>query len=234
VWSVAAVLAIGLPFLWSRYPVIPPLPPDIAALQEPGKITVVGFTDFQCPFCRKLYPDLREIEEQYGDRLRYVRKMMPLAGHPGALPAAKAYLCTPEAKRDAAAALLYTARPDQLTDDGVAGLLAPIGVEPGALAACMSASATKATLDADMAMYERLAARGLPLTYAGDRVIMGYNPGRIRDALARASAPAPLSLPLPWMFVALAAVAVGALALDARARERLVVGGDAGSPAVPS
>lgn len=216
VWGAAAFAALGLPTVWEKYPVIPPLPPDIAALQVPGKITVVGFTDFQCPFCRKLYPEMQKIEAAYGDRLHYVRKMMPLSGHAGALPAAKAYLCAPEPKREQAAALLYGAPVEKLNDADVAGVLAPLGLDPAAFAACFAAPATQAALDADVAMYGRLEARGLPLTYAGRRVVMGYNPERLEEALHQEAAADQTSLPLPWMFVVLFAVAAAAVSFNAR------------------
>jgi uncharacterized membrane protein/predicted DsbA family dithiol-disulfide isomerase len=215
-WGAAVLAAIGLPLLWSKYPVVPPPPPDIVALQVPGKITVVGFTDFECPFCRRLYPEMQKLEQQYGDRLRYLRKMMPLSGHPGALPAAKAYVCTPEAKREQAAALLYSAPTEMLTDRGVVELLATLGLPREELSTCLSAPATQAAIAADIAVYDRLQARGLPLTYVGRRVIMGANPARIREALQSESAGAQTSLPLPWLFASLFVVAAGAIALNQR------------------
>ncbi|WP_437833188.1 vitamin K epoxide reductase family protein [Sorangium sp. So ce1153] len=219
-WGAASVAAIGLPFLWGAHPVIPTLPPEIAALQEPGKITVVAFTDFECPFCRKLHPEMSKIEEPYGDRLRHVRKMVPLPSHPGALPAAKAYLCAPEEKREQAAALLYSAPPGRLTDQRVASVLAPLGLSSTDLEACLSAPATQAAIDADVAMYGRMEARGLPTTYAGRRLVVGYNPDRLRDALRRESAGDALSLPLPWLFVALFGVSAVAVLVGSRDRSR--------------
>ncbi|WP_437689292.1 vitamin K epoxide reductase family protein [Sorangium sp. So ce176] len=232
-WGAASVAAIGLPFLWGSYPVIPPLPPEIAAMQEPGKVTIVAFTDFECPFCRKLHPELSKIEEAHGDRVRHVRKMMPLPTHPGALPAAKAYICTPEDRREQAAALLYSAHPGRLTGGRVASVLAPLGLSTTELEACLAAPSTQAAIDADVALYGRMEARGLPLTYVGRRLVVGYNPERIRDALRREAAGDPLSLPLPWLFVALFGVAAAAVLVGGRDRSR---GGavDDGGGAPPS
>ncbi|WP_437577246.1 vitamin K epoxide reductase family protein [Sorangium sp. So ce887] len=217
-WGAAAVAAIGLPFLWGNHPVVPPLPPELAALQEPGKITVVAFTDFECPFCRRLHPEMTKMEEPYGDRLRHVRKMVPLPSHPGALPAAKAYVCTPAEKREQAAALLYSASPGRLTDARVASVLAPLGLSATELAACLAAPETQAAIDADVALYGRMEARGLPATYVGRRLVVGYNPDRLRDALRREAAGDPLSLPLPWLFVALFGVSAAAVVVGSRDR----------------
>ena len=66
-----------MPFVWGRYPVIPPLPAAIQAMQVEGKLTVVSMTDFECPFCRKLNPYLAEIKKR--DDVAYKRVMVPLA-----------------------------------------------------------------------------------------------------------------------------------------------------------
>lgn len=229
-WAAAALAAIGLPFLWAQYPVVPPLPAEIAALQAPGKITVVGFTDFECPYCRSLHPEFQALEHEYGDRLHFVRKMMPLAGHPGALPAAKAYLCTPPAQRPAAADRLYAAPEEDLTEGGVAGILAPLKLDPAAFKACLDAPETQAAIDADMELYRRLSGRGLPFTFAGRRVVLGYNPARIAEALRLEAAGEQPSLPLPGLFAALAAVAAvaAAVTLAGKGKPRAAAGPPAG------
>lgn len=46
-WLAAGAAALFIPFLWGAYPVIPPPPAEIAALQVPGKVTILSFTDFE-------------------------------------------------------------------------------------------------------------------------------------------------------------------------------------------
>ena len=53
------------------------------------KITVVEFSDFQCPFCARVMPTLTQIEKEYGDQVEIVFKHLPLRNHPKA-PAAHA------------------------------------------------------------------------------------------------------------------------------------------------
>jgi protein-disulfide isomerase len=53
-------------------------------------VTVVVFSDFQCPFCARVSPTLDEVQRTYGDKVRIVWKHQPLAFHPNALPAAEA------------------------------------------------------------------------------------------------------------------------------------------------
>jgi protein-disulfide isomerase len=56
---------------------------------EGAQVSLVAFSDFQCPFCSRAVPTLEQIEKQYGDKVRIVFKHLPLAMHPKA-PAAHA------------------------------------------------------------------------------------------------------------------------------------------------
>jgi protein-disulfide isomerase len=55
-------------------------------------VTIVAFSDFQCPFCGKVVPTLDQIKKEYGDQVRVVFKQLPLGMHQQAKPAAKAAL----------------------------------------------------------------------------------------------------------------------------------------------
>ncbi len=52
-------------------------------------ITIVEFSDFQCPYCTKGYQTVQEVRKAYGDKVRVVFKHLPLDFHPMAMPAAK-------------------------------------------------------------------------------------------------------------------------------------------------
>lgn len=55
-------------------------------------VTIVEFSDFQCPFCSKVVPTVNKIKEEYGDEVRLVFKQLPLGMHAQAKPAAQAAL----------------------------------------------------------------------------------------------------------------------------------------------
>ena len=46
-----------------------------------AKITIVEFSDFQCPFCSRVVPTMAQIQEEYGDQVRIVFKHLALAMH---------------------------------------------------------------------------------------------------------------------------------------------------------
>ncbi|MHB1846943.1 MAG: DsbA family protein, partial [Deltaproteobacteria bacterium] len=55
-----------------------------------AKVTIVEWSDFQCPFCGRVEPTLKQLTEKYGDKIRIVWRNQPLPFHPNAMPAAKA------------------------------------------------------------------------------------------------------------------------------------------------
>ena len=57
-----------------------------------AKVEVVVFSDFQCPFCRKVVPTLAEIKSTYGKKVKVVFMQQPLSFHSKARPAALASL----------------------------------------------------------------------------------------------------------------------------------------------
>jgi uncharacterized membrane protein len=218
-WIGAAFVALAAPAIWASYP---PPPPDIVALDVPGKITVVSFTDFECPYCRGLHPTLEELAHERAGQLVLVRKMVPLSGHPGALPAALAHECTPPEQREAMADALYGAPVELLNRQGILALAeAKLGMDRDALGRCMDAPETRARIDADRALFTRIQGPGLPLTYVGSRLVLGFKPDRVRQAVALAVNGPPLGLPLAGMFALVGAALAFAAGITLRSERKL-------------
>jgi protein-disulfide isomerase len=68
---------------------------DVATAPAKGPstatVTIAEFSDFQCPFCLGVNPTIKQLEDTYKDRVRFVWKHLPLVGiHPHAMSAAVA------------------------------------------------------------------------------------------------------------------------------------------------
>ena len=61
-----------------------------------AKVTVIEFSDFQCPFCSRGASVMEELLKAYPNDVKLVFKNLPLEFHPGARPAAKAALAANE------------------------------------------------------------------------------------------------------------------------------------------
>lgn len=58
-----------------------------------GKVTIVEFSDFECPFCIRALPTVKQILSEYKNDVRFYYKHLPLPFHPNAQKAAEASLC---------------------------------------------------------------------------------------------------------------------------------------------
>jgi uncharacterized membrane protein len=206
-WGLAGALLTMLPFVWAEFPKVDPLPEPIAKLQQPGKLTIVSFTDFECPYCRTLYPTLKDLKTR--DDVVFYRYMVPLDGHKGAMPAALAYYCVDEAQRDRIADTLYTVTPEQLGYESVVGFAQLIAnANEAEFRKCMTSQEAKDKVAADKKLFDDLNLSGLPSTYVGARMIRGAATDKVM--VAARTAGAGLELPIWLMFVAAGTILVGA------------------------
>ena len=68
---------------------------DSAGMQGPkdAPITIVEFSDFQCPYCRSAEGSIKEVMKKYPDKVRLIYMDYPLPMHPNAMGAAQAGRC---------------------------------------------------------------------------------------------------------------------------------------------
>ncbi len=76
----------------AKNPLTPELQPGRAFMgNENAPITIVEYTDFQCPYCSRGYETMEQVRKAYGDKVKIMVKNLPLPMHPMAVPAAKRF-----------------------------------------------------------------------------------------------------------------------------------------------
>lgn len=149
---------------------VPPAIRDELALAPRGTVTVVVFTDFQCPFCRRTHAALAPVVAEHRDRVRVVIRHVPLNMHPDARTAARAAVCTEAlAAHDAVVDALYRA-PD-LGEAACEEIALDNGADRPAFETCVADPATDARIDRDTAMFRSLGGDGVPMMYV-DRTLL--------------------------------------------------------------
>src|SRR5450432_3976735 len=140
-WPIAMIVALALPGAWAIVQPSPPVPREIARLWVAGKINVVEFADFQCPFCKQQHPPMSEVLGEYQGRVHFVRLNMPLTMHSQSRTAARAYCCAEDQdKGPAMADALFQS--ETLTPEGCEKLAVSLGLSLTDYRACVASSST--------------------------------------------------------------------------------------------
>ncbi len=209
-WVVLGALAVAAPLAWPRLRPRPPVPPAIAALYKPGKINVVEFADFECPYCRMLHPQLQKLFAAYAGQVNFVRLNMPLSQHLHAHDAARAYVCAEaQGKGDVMANALFEA--EELTPSATRRLAVGFGVDVDRYDHCIVDPATDAHIDAEQKILHDAGFEGLPTTWVGNQQIIGAQPEDVfRKAFDQAAAgDGGVGIPGPIYAIAAALLALG-------------------------
>jgi len=61
-----------------------------------AKVTLIMYTDFECPYCLKHYDVTKELQKKYGDKIKLIVRNYPLSFHAQAEKAAEASECASE------------------------------------------------------------------------------------------------------------------------------------------
>jgi protein-disulfide isomerase len=140
--------------------------------RDNAPVTIVEFTDYQCPFCRRhAQTTLPAIDSAYIARgsVRYVLRDLPLGIHPLAFEAAKAARCAGQQNPDKFWA--YHDRVFQaqtgLSDSTLSRVAAEVGLNMAHFDQCRTAQETAAAVRADIAEAQRLGLTGTPSFLVG-------------------------------------------------------------------
>jgi protein-disulfide isomerase len=215
VWGLAAVVGVAAPLLFGGAHGSVELPAGVTAKLVPGKVNIVTFTDFECPHCRNLHPVIDEVSKLHEGRIAVTRMMYPLKSHPGATPAAHAYVCTPEGKRAEMTDALYSAKSAVLTRSGLLVLAKDKGLDVDSFAKCYESKETRERIEAESKVFKDAGMRGIPATFVQSELIEGANVDAFLAAVDRSLTGG--GIDPTWMFVLFAAAGLAAAGVGLRA-----------------
>ena len=165
----------------------PSLGPDAAP------VTIVEFSDFQCPYCGALFPTLKKVEQDFGKEVKLVYRQFPLPSlHPDAMKAAEASLCANEQGK-------FWAMHDMLFQDqkklGVADLkdkATSLGLDRKKFDSCLDSGRSLEQIQKDQKDGVRLGITGTPAIFINGVPMQGAVPyetlaSAIRQEVERAA-----------------------------------------------
>jgi predicted DsbA family dithiol-disulfide isomerase len=169
-------------------PALPQAIQDEMTATPRGQATVVFFTDFQCPFCRRTHAALAPLVEERKGRVRVVLRHVPLRRHPDARTAARAAICVeaiaPEESFAYAHALMNA---NDLSEHACAEIAVQHRVDRDVFERCTHDSKTEERIARDTAMFDALGGDGVPLLYVGGARLDGAQTrGSLESALDEA------------------------------------------------
>jgi protein-disulfide isomerase len=133
-------------------------------------LTMVEFTDLQCPFCRQFaITSFEEIKKNWIDtgKLRYISRDFPLDFHAQAMPAARAARCAGEQGKFWELRMALMKNANLLTADYIAKTAADLKLEPKTFAACSASNKYDAEIQAEMQEGAKLGVSGTPTFIIG-------------------------------------------------------------------
>jgi protein-disulfide isomerase len=148
--------------------------PSRGSTQAP--VTIVEFSDFECPYCSRLNATLKEVEKNYGDKVRLVFRQFPLGMHPHAQKAAEASLCAGEQGRFWEMHDSLFQEPQKLSPEDLKARAAKLGIDKAGFNACLDSGKHAEKIKNDVRAGTRAGVTGTPAMFVNGRFINGSVP----------------------------------------------------------
>jgi protein-disulfide isomerase len=139
-------------------------------------VTVIEFSDYQCPYCKRAEPVVAQMLERYPERVRFVYRHFPLDSiHPQARAAAHAAVCAESQDRFwEYHALLF--EQEDLGAETLEELAQEVGLDLAAFEACLEAPETRQRVAADVAAGRAVGVSGTPAFFVNGVPLSGARP----------------------------------------------------------
>jgi protein-disulfide isomerase len=159
-------------------------------------VTIVEFSDFQCPYCVRARPTVARVREVYGDRIRWVFRHFPLDFHAQAQKAGEAAACAGDQGKFWEMHDLLWQNTARLQVADLKAHAATLGLDVAAFAQCLESGRYDGLVEADTAAGQGYGVSGTPAFFVNGRPLVGAQPFEafaqvIDDELQRASLPVP-------------------------------------------
>lgn len=163
---------------------------DPARGPENAPITIVEFSEYQCPFCGRVTPTLKALEQKYAGKVRVVFKDFPLPNHLQAPKAAEAAHCAGDQGKYWELHDRLFANQQQLQIADLKKHAAAVGLDQAKFDQCLDAGTHAANVQADVDLGAEMGVQSTPTLYINGRIVTGAQPAAvfeqiIDDELAR-------------------------------------------------
>lgn len=150
---------------------------DVAAIgptkgPADAKITLVEFSDFECPACGAAQPELAKLVAKYPNDVRLVFRHFPLPRHEFARAAAVAAIFAAEKGRFWELADLLFARQEGLSFANIQAMVKEVGLDPAGLAQPDAETKLAAMVEADIKAGEAAVVNSTPTIYVNGRQLV--------------------------------------------------------------
>jgi protein-disulfide isomerase len=140
-------------------------------------VTLVEFSDFQCPFCKQSQATLKQILARYPGKVKLVYRDFPLDQlHPDARAAAEAARCAGDQGKFWEYHDIVYAHAPQEGPDALRGYAQQAGLDVAAFDRCVSSGTHRAGVQQDVEAGTKLGITGTPAFFVNGRPVLGAQP----------------------------------------------------------
>jgi protein-disulfide isomerase len=153
-----------------------------------AKVVVVEFSDFQCPFCQQVWPVVKEILKNYGDKILFIYRDFPLTDiHPQALIAALAGECADEQGKFWAMHDKIFADQDNISEANLKTYAVQIGLNSLQFNQCLQSEKYLAEVKEDLEAGLAAGVQGTPTFFINGAPVRGAVPLSVLESLILAA-----------------------------------------------